>query len=325
MLYARGNLFIPDARVGWVKPSVSFLTYYLKHHPEIKTVITTGPPHSLHLIGMRLKKVLNIRWIADFRDPWTHIHYHKSLRLSKKAQLKHERLEQKVLQRADSVVVTSPSTQADFQKITEKPVVLITNGFDQSKAKTSNLDEAFSLVHVGSFLSNRNPVFLWKVLSELTAENVQFKQDLEIKLVGLVSKEVKQSLETFGLLAHATFPGYVSHIEAELFQYQAQLLLLVEMNRPETKAILPGKLFEYLRSRRPILAIGPQGSDMESILKKTQAGHFYEYGNSQAVKDLLLQYYHQYQQTGIATVSGEIEAYSRKAVTQQMAELIKSL
>ena len=91
MLYVRGNFFIPDARVGWVKPSVKYLSDYLENN-DVDVVITTGPPHSLHLIGKQLKKELNVKWIADFRDPWTTIHYHKSLRLNKTSEKKHKAL-----------------------------------------------------------------------------------------------------------------------------------------------------------------------------------------------------------------------------------------
>ncbi|HMK06024.1 MAG TPA: hypothetical protein VK476_00755, partial [Flavobacterium sp.] len=80
LLWVRGNLFIPDARVFWVKPSVAYLKKYISEN-NIDIIITSGPPHSLHLIGMKLKNVMNVKWIADFRDPWTTIGYHKSLKL----------------------------------------------------------------------------------------------------------------------------------------------------------------------------------------------------------------------------------------------------
>ena len=79
LLYIRGNFFIPDARKFWVKPSVVYLTNYLVKN-NIDSIITTGPPHSIHLIGIHLKELLGIQWIADFRDPWTTIGYHKQLK-----------------------------------------------------------------------------------------------------------------------------------------------------------------------------------------------------------------------------------------------------
>ena len=326
MLFARGNLFIPDARVGWVRPSVAFLKNYLTENKDIETVITTGPPHSLHLIGMQLKENLGIRWIADFRDPWTTIHYHKSLRLTKSAQKKHKRMEREVLQSADTIVVTSPSTQRDFQKMTQRPVALITNGFDTiSLDEKINRDEKFSLVHIGSLLSNRNPKLLWETLSEICLENAQFKEDLVIKLVGLVSKEVKDTIASVGLSEKLELPGYVSHQEAQQYQHKAQVLLLVEMNKAETQVILPGKLFEYLRAKRPILAIGPEGSDIEPILEDVGAGAFFGYSDKEKLKEQLLQHYQNYQDNALENLSVAIEQYHRKALTEKYAQLIKRL
>ncbi|MCB0428063.1 MAG: glycosyltransferase, partial [Mangrovimonas sp.] len=133
MLYIRGNFFIPDARIGWVKPSVSFLETYCSEH-KIDTLITTGPPHSLHLIGLHLKEKLSLKWITDFRDPWTSIDYHKELKLSKASENKHKALEKQVLTTADQIVVTSESTRLEFEQITSKPIEVITNGYDTVQA-----------------------------------------------------------------------------------------------------------------------------------------------------------------------------------------------
>ena len=138
MLWIRGNVFIPDARVFWVKPSVKFLKRYLQEN-QIDTIITTGPPHSLHLIGLQLKKELNITWLADFRDPWTTIGYHKQLKLSSWAAKKHKDLEKEVMNTCDQLLVTSPTTKTEFQAITSKPIEVITNGYDVEKViKKSN-------------------------------------------------------------------------------------------------------------------------------------------------------------------------------------------
>src|SRR5690606_1765034 len=166
MLWVRGNLFIPDARVLWVKPSAKYLAKYIKEN-GIETVITTGPPHSLHLIGLNLKKELGINWIADFRDPWTTIGYHKELKLSRKSAIQHRQMEREVLNTANKVIVTSPTTKAEFSHLTKKPVTVITNGYDVEKVMKEPLDEKFTLAHIGSFLSERNPRILWKALKEL--------------------------------------------------------------------------------------------------------------------------------------------------------------
>ncbi len=325
MQYIRGNFFIPDARVGWVKPSVNYLKEYLSRNPDIQTIITTGPPHSLHLIGMKLKKETGVQWIADFRDPWTTIHYHQSLPLTKKSKEKHKYLEQEVLQTADRVVVTSPSTQKEFQLISGRSVELITNGFDDDSVGEVSFDEKFSIVHIGSLLKNRNPEILWEVLSEMIYEIPELKKDLEIKLVGVVAEDILKHVNNKGLQDQIVLPGYVAHDEAIVFQKAAQLLLLIEMDRAETKAIIPGKLFEYLRAQRPILAFGPEGSDIAPILQETQSGHFFKYTEKDRLKAILLQYYHAYKSASLRSVSKDWERYHRRNLTAAYATLIESL
>lgn len=322
MLYIRGNFFIPDARVGWVKPSVQFLSDYLQNN-DIDVVITTGPPHSLHLIGMELKKKLNIKWIADFRDPWTTIHYHKSLKLSKSSEKKHKQLESKVLNSADVIVVTSPTTKKEFKSITNQPIHVITNGYDVSEEIQVSLDKEFSISHIGSLLSGRNPEVLWQVLKELTDENTSFSSDLKLKFAGAVSDEVKLSLAKYKLLEKAEFLGYVSHTEALKLQRQSQLLLLVEIDREETRAIIPGKLFEYLAACRPIVALGPEQSDIEAILVDTQSGDFFDYHQKETLKTNILQHYGDYQKGELNVHSKGIKKYSRRELTRQMATLIQ--
>jgi len=198
MLWVRGNLFIPDARKFWVSPSIKFLSGYLSEN-NIKTVITTGPPHSLHLIGLGLKKKMNLNWIADFRDPWTTIGYHKQLKLTATSEEKHKKLERKVLCQADHILTTSYTTKKDFEEITNKPITVITNGYDGEISTENNLDEKFSLAHIGSLLSERNPENLWKALYELTEERKDFRKDFELKLVGKVSEQILLSIERNGL------------------------------------------------------------------------------------------------------------------------------
>ena len=282
-LWIRGNLFIPDARVFWVKPSVSFLEKYIEEN-NIDTIVTSGPPHSLHLIGLELKQKLNVKWFADFRDPWTTIGYHKSLRLSNYAAKKHKALEHQVLNSADTIIVTSKTTKTEFQAITNKPIAVITNGYDTENVEKQTLDTKFSLAHIGSFLSERNPTILWESLVELINEIPDFKSHLEIKLIGAVSQEVLGTIAQFGLNPYLNNLGYVSHAEAIAHQRKSQVLLLIEINSEDTKSIIPGKLFEYMVSNRPIVAIGPDGSDFAEIITQTNTGVFFNYSEKMKLK-----------------------------------------
>ena len=322
MLWVRGNLFIPDARVFWVKPSVAYLEKYIREN-EIDTIITSGPPHSLHLIGLELKQKMNLKWLADFRDPWTTIGYHKSLRLSQYAAKKHKQLESQVLNSADTIIVTSKTTKAEFQALTTKPIEVITNGFDVEKVDKQTLDAKFSLAHIGSFLSERNPKILWESLVELCAEIPDFKSHLEIKLIGAISQEVLETIEQFGLNLYLNNLGYVSHAEAVANQRKSQVLLLIEINSEETKSILPGKLFEYMVSERPIVAIGPKDSDFAEIITNTNTGVFFEYSEKAKLKQTIHEYYNQFLEAKLQSHAVGLQQYSRKNLTQQLVELLR--
>ncbi|MFA9188107.1 glycosyltransferase family 4 protein [Flavobacterium magnesitis] len=320
-LWIRGNLFIPDARFFWVKPSVSYLEKYIVEN-NIDTIVTSGPPHSLHLIGLELKQKLNIKWFADFRDPWTTIGYHKSLLLSDNAAQKHKELESKVLNAADTIIVTSKTTQSEFEVLTKKPIAVITNGFDVEKVEKQPLDSKFSLAHIGSFLSARNPQFLWESLVELIGEIPDFKSHLEIKLIGAVSQEVLDSITTFGLTNYLNNLGYVSHEEAIAHQRRSQVLLLIEIDSEETKSIIPGKLFEYMVSNRPIIAIGPNGSDFAEIITETNTGVFFDYSEKVKLKKLILDFYNQYLEGELQSHGVGLQKYSRKNLTEQLVQLL---
>lgn len=320
-LYIRGNFFIPDARKFWVNPSINFLSDYIAKH-SIDTIITTGPPHSLHLIGLGLKQKHNLNWVADFRDPWTQIGYHEKLRLSKRSREKHLKLEKKVLSEANHIITTSFTTKAEFEKKTSRPITVITNGYDILNQSEVALDPHFTFSHIGSLLSGRDPKNLWQVLGELVSENENFAQDFKLKLVGAVSDEVVLSIKKFGLGNHLEVSGYVSHAEALKIQRSAQILLLIEINSEETKGIIPGKLFEYMAAKRPILAVGPSEWDVERILLETQSGRCFNYEEFENLKAQILRYYELFKQNKLKSESENIEKYSRKNLTGKLAQLL---
>jgi len=320
LLWVRGNLFIPDARKFWVKPSIRAIKKIIQEE-NITTVITTGPPHSLHLIGLGLKQQLNIKWIADFRDPWTSIGYHKKLKLIKASRQKHKRLEKTVLTAADQIIATSTTTKREFETLTKKPIAVITNGYDGLYEPTI-LDTKFTISHIGSLLTDRNPKMLWQVLQELCTENVAFKAKLQIQLAGIVGGGVRESLLKYELLDRVSFLGYVEHQSVLKLQRSAQLLLLLEIDTPETQGIIPGKLFEYLHSRRPILAIGPENWEVARILRETQAGECLEHDMRNALKNVLLKWFTAYQNGLLQNNTTDIKQYSRRELTRKLSEFI---
>ncbi len=321
MLYVRGNYFIPDARKAWIQPSVNYLLDYIQKE-NIQTVITTGPPHSLHLVGLKLKEQLNIKWLADFRDPWTTIGYHKQLKLTPSAARKHEELEKMVLQTADSIIVTSENTKSEFKEKTSKPIEVITNGYDTYQLQKPEKDDTFTISHIGSLLSGRNPIVLWEVLRELIQENADFKNYFQLKLIGLVSEDVLNDINSHNLKDHVNLVGYLKHEDALMQQRQSRLLLLVEIDSEDTKAIIPGKLFEYMISETPIIAIGPKESDVERIIQSTNTGSYFYYDDRNKLKSQILMYFEAYKTDSLITNPIGLKPYSRRELTRKLSDLL---
>ncbi|MFK7810987.1 MAG: glycosyltransferase family 4 protein [Maribacter sp.] len=321
MLWIRGNFFIPDARKYWVRPSVKFL-YDVIEKEGIETIITTGPPHSVHLIGYHLKEFKKVKWIADFRDPWTTIGYHKKLKLTSLAENRHKELEQLVLTKADKIVVTSKTTKKEFQAITRQPIEVITNGYDTMVVQKIVLDEKFTISHIGSMLTGRNPKNLWKVLAELITENESFKKAIQLQFLGVLSDDVLQTLKKSGLSDYVDVIGYVSHEEAIQYQQKSQVLLLAEIDSEETKGIIPGKLFEYMAAERPILGVGPIGWEVAEMVAETKTGAIFEYTAHFQLKNVLLNWFEQYQKNQLRVSSTNTNQYSRRELTRKLAEYI---
>ena len=324
MLFIRGNFFIPDARKFWVNPSVDFLKEFLQEE-EITTIITTGPPHSLHLIGMKLKKEIKVKWIADFRDPWTSIGYHEKMKLLGVSRKKHQKLEKEVLGQADQILVTSSVTKEEFQGLTDVPVKVITNGYDIEKIPAVKPDKAFTISHIGSLLSGRNPQQLWQALGELVREDDEFARHFKLKIIGAVGQAVISSIKEQGLEPYLQVEGYISHNEALVMQRQSQVLLLIEIDHEQTRAIIPGKLFEYMVSGRPILAVGPADSDPEKIIQGTNTGSFFRYQDKDKMKMYLRDCYKAYKNGKLKTFPIGLQQYSRKNLTKELVQVIDTL
>ncbi|MEM8848123.1 MAG: glycosyltransferase family 4 protein [Bacteroidota bacterium] len=321
MLWIRGNFFIPDARKFWIKPSIKYLSNFVEKE-GIETIITTGPPHSVHLIGLGLKKRHNIEWLADFRDPWTSIGYHKKLLLTQSSQKKHKYLEKTVLNTADKLIVTSDTTKAEFEKITNTPIQTITNGFDDV-SMGENLDTKFTISHIGSLLTGRNPKNFWTVLKELVTNNKDFEKAVQVQLIGVVGEEVMDSIANFGLSDYVDFMGYVSHENVLQLQQRTQVLLLLEIDSEETKGIIPGKLFEYFNAGRPILGIGPKDWEAGQMIKATQSGEVFDHSDTEAIKTVLLNWFQQYHKAKLYSKAKDIEKYHRRVLTESLANYIR--
>ncbi|MDQ3191464.1 MAG: glycosyl transferase family 1 [Bacteroidota bacterium] len=325
-VWIRGNFFIPDARRFWIKPSVKYLKDYLKENP-VDAIVSTGPPHSMHLIALELKKHSNLPWLADFRDPWTNIDYYDQLMLSKMADMKHKSLEKKVIETADVLVTVGTTMKEEFLALGASEVEVITNGFDEEDLQQSEitLDEKFSLAHIGSLVSTRNPESLWRVLKSLISKSDEFKNDLEIKLVGKVDFEAINSLKKYNLYSYLNKKEYVPHDDVIKIQQESQVLLLLLNNTRNVKGILTGKFFEYLASKRPILCIGPKDSEVAEILIQTQAGEIAGFEDETKLEEIILDYYQKYKQKNLFSSSTGIEKYSRKNLTFELSTVLNNI
>lgn len=322
-IWLRGNFFIPDARKFWINPSIKFLVKYLKQHP-VDAIVSTGPPHSMHMIALGVKKRTGLPWLADFRDPWTNIDFYHELMLSSWADRKHHKQEMSVLKKADEVVVISNSMKTDFLKLLKRDYSVITNGYDQDDIAgvDARIDERFSVAHIGTMVKTRNPLLLWEVLSEEVLKDTDFANDLEIKLVGSVDYSVTESIEAAGLGNYVNRISYVPHNEVVKIQQQSQVLLLLINDTPNAKVILPGKFFEYMAARRPILCIGPRDGDAAEVILETNAGYVSEKDDKESIRKAINELYSRFRTGKNIVDSKGIARFSRESLTGRMAECL---
>ena len=333
-IWVRGNFFIPDARVFWVKPSVEFLKKYLKEN-YFDAFVTTGPPHSLHLIGLELKKEFpNFKWIADFRDPWTEISYYKHLKLTKSSDKKHRDLEQQVFKTADITLATSFTDVENFRKKGANSFC-ITNGFDEDASTPlsmtrqnpqthtrSNPQTKFTLSYIGVLEQLRNPEILWKVLGELIKENKNFKDDFELKFVGRIDDKILEKIENSELKNSVKNLGYLSHSAANAEMRNSALLLITNFPDETAKGIIPGKIFEYLQAGNQILSFGPKDGDVKKILEETNAGKHFSYDDSEPLKSFILEKYQDWNNGNLSSQTKNIDQFYRKNLTKKLSEIL---
>ncbi|WES99855.1 glycosyl transferase family 1 [Chryseobacterium arthrosphaerae] len=325
-IWVRGNFFIPDARVFWVKPSIQFLEKYLKEN-KIDTIVTSGPPHSMHLIGLGLKdKLPGLKWIADFRDPWTEISYYRHLKLTKRSDKKHRQLESAVFNNADITLATSYTDAENFRKAGAR-AICITNGFDESDAgrkesKLSDQSSVFTLSYIGVLEQLRNPENLWKALDELVKENDAFAKYFSLKFVGRIDDKILNNIQNTSLKNHILNLGYLSHGKAVEEMQDSEMLLITNFPNESSKGIIPGKIFEYLASGKQILSFGPDKADVAKILEETHAGKHFSYSDTETVKRFILEKFDLWKSGNLSENTQHIEQFSRKNLTQQLSKIL---
>ena len=326
-IWIRSNFFIPDARMWWIRPSVTFLTKYVKEK-GIDVIISTGPPHSMHMIAYGVKRDTGIPWLADFRDPWTNIDFYKELSLTKWADQKHRKLEKLVLDSADEVVMAGYTWSEELAGIGRRNIVPLLNGFDpEDFVSTENvmLDDKFTIVHLGMFSKGRNHEILWKALRELSDEVSGFSNDLSFRLYGKYDVSAIEYMEKYGLKNNTIFHAYVSHAEIVKVQASSRVLYLSVNNTPNVKGIMTGKVFEYMAVKRPILCIGPLDGDAAKIVLEAKAGYVSGFDDLESLKSNIRLLYQDFK-AGISFPGGVgVDQYSRKAITAKLAKLLNGI
>ncbi len=325
-VWIRGNFFIPDARKFWIRPSIKFLNHYLSDH-SIDAIVSTGPPHSMHLIAKKIAERFSIPWLADFRDPWTNIDFFEDLKLTPIARRKHHQLEKSVLDACDELAVVSPTMKEEFEDMTDTPICMIPNGYDAEDFGDEKYtpNERFILSHIGMMSASRNPKVLWEALSELSDEYSEFSKKFTLRLIGKVDGAVHNDIQAFGLEHLVEVEDYVPHDEVVNLQQQSEALLLIINNTPNAAMILTGKLFEYIAAKRPIICLSPVKGDVKSVLEESQAGTFILYSQKDRLKEELYSQFKNWQNGVSSYQSTGSKKYSRQYLTEQICTELDKL
>ncbi len=324
--FIRGNFFLPDARRGWNRFAFKAAARIIRDN-NIETVITTSPPHSTQLIGWKLKKRYRVKWIADLRDPWTDIYYSGKMFQTPCAIRINRRLESKVLNDADRVIATCDTTRDVFRskllnRQSDDKIITITNGYDPEDFMFEKTVPAkFTVTYLGTLAGNYDITVLIKAIDHFRST---VKQDITLRFIGKADESVISGLRGKEGVSLEMI-SYIGHQKAmEYLSASAALLLVIPSDR-KTNEMIPGKLFEYLASRRAVIAIGPVESDAGKILNETGGGKIFEKDDSAAMGDYLIGLYKNFKEGFYEVSSKGIEQYSRKALAEKYSGIIKNI
>jgi len=319
--FIRGNFLLPDPRKGWNKYALKKAIELIKEF-NIDTVVTTSPPHSTQLIGLKLKQQFNIRWIADLRDPWTDIYYYNQFKHTALARKTDKTYERKVVENADLLITVSEDVKRIFAEKSSLPVaaktVVIPNGFDEDDFRLIQIPtETKKIITYSGTISEAYDVDC--LLEALSRLDEGLKSQILIRFVGKVLSSIVQQFRSTGL--EIELVGYVDHPKSIEYLFRSDLLLLVLPKVKNNRGILTGKFFEYLASQKPILAIGPIDGDLAKIIQETECGKLFDYEDSEGM--------HQFIQETLANpvkVSNteRMKSYSRKQLTGKIAQILEA-
>ncbi len=327
-LHIRANLFLPDARRGWV-PFAFKKAKKLHKKLNFDAVVTTGPPHSSHIIGYKLKKCIGIPWLADMRDPWVNNFFNAALPRTKFAKQIEQKFENKIIKNADFVTVVSPGLKEEFEDRNNN-IGVVYNGFDQEDIPEieNYQSKRFSLSYIGNFKPNQNIDALWQAIRELCEEIPGFKEHFNISLTGNVDSVIKKRLEEKDLFRISTIQPFVPHREATKLMNQSHLLLFIVPKAKGNRLIITGKLFEYIAIRSPILSIGPLDGDASKILSQAGRDPMIDYSDKEKIKTQISAYYKKWleqEKYNFKHSSSDLKKFSRYASAENLAKILKTI
>ncbi len=326
----RGNLFIPDSRIGWVRFAYKEAKKIIAQE-KIDLVITTGPPHSAHLVGLKLKKEFKVSWIADFRDPWTDLYYNKFLYRLGFAQKKDEKLERKVLQSADLVLTVGPSMgQHLVQKgnISPSKVHFIYNGYDENDFKDlkANVDSNFfTISHIG-VLSHSQPItpFL-NAVRHFIKNDHPICRHLKLRIVGNVTDDIVDEIKNAVPEINLDFISYVPKKKAIEYMLSSDLLFNSLAEMANSELLISGKLMEYIAANKPILCLGNPNGDAANLLKEFENSKVFDRKDSAQIIEYLDKLFYNWINKKVDVIkSDKYQLYSRYETSRQLAELINT-
>jgi len=328
ILWARANIIIPDPRINWVKPAFSKLDTILREQ-TIDLVITTGPPHSTHLIGLKLKKKYPyIKWLVDFRDPWTDWDIYKQMPMSRWAYNKHLKLEKEVIEKCDKTITIGKSLAEAFNLKTSKKVDFVMNGlgFQTIPQKNSCKSDSFLVSYFGILNNQRNPSTLWKALNQCCEEDKAFYDKLELVLGGIISESVINEIKSYSHLKEKLkLVGYLSHNEVLTYCHNSSLNLLLLNNTDNSKWIIPMKLFDYLTCEKPILMVGLLKSDAGEIISDMKAGEIVGFEDFKGMKKAFIEAFDMKNKQKKFNHAIDLEKFSIEKNTEKLSRIIQSI
>ena len=293
-------IFIPDSRILWL-PFALYRISRINRQTPLDLIIATMPPFTSGLIAKWAFKLFGIPYFLDFRDAWTNNPYLPELTLAHSNIQK--RLEWWVLKKARGTIFVNPRLQSYYLSaypfLKDKPNQLIRNGFDPDdftgieQTKSSGSSGILKIGIMGTIYSQGNaPNTLIETISEILQENRQLSEKIKIYFVGKWTTTFKAWVSGLNLEPNINWIGYLEHRRALEFISQMDFLTLaIQSDIPGSENVTPGRIYEYLYLKCPILALCPLNSDLAGLIIDTQSGLVFDYYNKEKLKATILEWF----------------------------------